>query len=82
MAKHPWLVQRNGVYYVRAPVPKNLVASLNGKREITYSLKTKDRKIADRRIIDEAKRIADLFDEHRLLNVRPNGAPTECEHAN
>ena len=60
MAKHPWLTQREGVFYVRARVPKDIVEHL-GKREIVYSLKTTDPKVARQLIATEAKSIADRF---------------------
>lgn len=73
MAKNPWLTQRNNTFYIRAPVPKDIQASF-GKMEVTYSLGTKDRKEADRKIIDEAKKVSDLFDQHRR-SVRAASVP-------
>ena len=45
MAKYPNLWSRNGRYYLRMRVPKDLVKTL-GKEHITYSLKTSDYRIA------------------------------------
>ena len=64
MAKNPWLTQRNNTFYLRAPVPKDIQDSF-GKREVTYSLGTKDRREANRKIIKEAKKVSDLFEAHR-----------------
>lgn len=62
--KHSWLTTRSGVFYVRAPVPKELVAII-GKREVGYSLRTKDKAEADRRLRDEQGKIEAQFDEAR-----------------
>jgi integrase len=64
MAKNPWLTQRKTTFYLRAPVPKDIQDSF-GKKEVTYSLGTKDRREADRKIIAEAKKVSDLFEAHR-----------------
>ena len=68
MAKHPWLTQRGSVFYLRAPVPKDIVQSF-GKREVTYSLKTTDRRKALRLIANEAKSVSDRFEDHRKLQA-------------
>jgi hypothetical protein len=44
MPKNPRLRRRGAVYYFRAKVPPELVSLFNGKRELTYSLKTSDQK--------------------------------------
>lgn len=75
VAKHPWLTQRNGVFYVRAPVPRDILVTF-GKAEVTYSLKTKDREVADRVINDHAKRVADRFEQHRRAGPNEAGAGT------
>ncbi|GEM_PF-2714940 len=41
MARYPHLMNRNGHYYFRIAVPLALMESL-GRKELTYSLKTKD----------------------------------------
>ena len=66
MAKHPWLTQRGSVFYLRAPVPKDIIATF-GKGEVTYSLGTKDRAEATRKYRAEAKKVAELFEEHRQI---------------
>jgi hypothetical protein len=48
MPKNPRLRRRGAVYYFRAKVPPELVAVFDGKREITYSLKTSDPAEANR----------------------------------
>ena len=64
MAKHPWLTRRKDVFYVRAPVPKDIVETF-GKREVTYSLRTKDLNEARARIDVEAGDIRAQFEKHR-----------------
>lgn len=68
VAKNPWLTQRKSIFYLRAPVPKDLQASF-GKKEVTYSLETKDRREADRKIIVEAKKVSDQFETHRRTTI-------------
>ena len=48
MPNNPRLRRRGGVYYFRAKVPPELVPSFDGKREVTYSLKTSDPAEANR----------------------------------
>lgn len=60
-----YLAQRGSTYYFRRIIPVELRSALGGKREIIYSLKTKDRQAAKRlipqhtiesdRLIDQAK---------------------------
>ena len=69
VAKHPWLwfrEERNGtrMYYLRAAVPTDLVEAY-GKTEIRKSLRTKDRKEADRLIMTEAALLNEEFERHR-----------------
>lgn len=68
VAKHPWLTQRNGVYYLRAPVPQD-IRDTYGRAEVTYSLKTKDRRKAERLIHAKANEVAAAFEDHRRKNV-------------
>ncbi|MGR3839140.1 MAG: DUF6538 domain-containing protein, partial [Cognatishimia sp.] len=49
MPRHTRLALRNGVYYHRAAVPKDIVQTY-GKREESISLRTKDPKEALRKI--------------------------------
>ena len=74
MAKHPWLTTRGSTYYARAPVPVD-IAEKYGKREVTYSLRTKDAVDARRLIVIEAKRISDDFETHRQGLVSTPGQP-------
>lgn len=54
------LTRRQGVYYFRKKVPVDLVA-FYGKREIIYSLRTKERPIAARLALRAAVRLEDEF---------------------
>ena len=54
------LTRRNGVYYFRKRVPADLIA-IYGKREVIYSLRTKDRPIAGRLALRAAIRLDDEF---------------------
>lgn len=63
MPRHTWLTRRKGgTYYLRAPVPTSLRASLK-KNEITYSLKTKVQSEAQRLIVLESAKVRLIFDE-------------------
>lgn len=73
MAKHRWLAIRNGVYYLRARVPKEL-RSIIGKAEITYSLKTKCAKEARRLINVEAEKVQRLLDQAEADLKAPKSA--------
>jgi len=59
------ITRRNGVYYFRKKVPVDLVASY-GKREIIYSLRTKDRPIAARLALRAAVQLDDEFSLKRV----------------
>jgi hypothetical protein len=48
MPRNPRLRRRNGVHYFRVKVPAELVPMFDGKREVTYSLKTSDAGEANR----------------------------------
>ena len=80
MAKHPWLLNRDGRYYLRARVPADLVDSI-GRREIKRSLGTSDAKEASRRLRTEAAEVERLFERARLgLEEEPcPGSPTESK---
>ncbi|CBJ37265.1 protein of unknown function [Ralstonia solanacearum CMR15] len=60
MQNKPGLVRRNGTYYARLRVPKNL-RELIGKAEIKLSLKTKDRVEANAKLSDALVSIHRLF---------------------
>lgn len=64
MAKHPWLTRRGSAYYLRAPVPVD-IRDTYGKSEVVFSLRTSDRKQANRLINIEAKQVAERFEAHR-----------------
>lgn len=69
MPGHTRLYRRGAAYYHRAAVPQDIVATY-GKREETFSLKTRDHAEALRRVKIEAVRVDRLFDEHRLKLAR------------
>ncbi len=69
MPGHTRLYRRGAVYYHRAAVPQDIAATY-GKREETFSLKTRDYSEALRRVKLEAVRVDRLFDEHRLKLAR------------
>ena len=64
MSGHPRLYRRNGTYYHRAAVPKDIRYTYP-KREELKSLGTKDYNEAVRLLRVEAARVDQLFDEHR-----------------
>jgi hypothetical protein len=64
VVKHPWLMQRGETYYVRAAVPKDIVAAF-GKPEVKRSLRTKDPIEARKRILVEAVKVSEEFDACR-----------------
>ncbi|WP_400085822.1 DUF6538 domain-containing protein [Yoonia sp. R78084] len=65
MSGHTRLYRRGAVYYHRAAVPQDIVATY-GKREETFSLRTSDYSEALRRVRIEAVKVDRKFDEHRL----------------
>ena len=69
MPGHTRLYHRGAVYYHRAAVPQDIVSTY-GKREETFSLKTRDYAEALRRVKIEAVRVDRLFDEHRVKLAR------------
>lgn len=60
MPGHPRLHERNGTYYFRARVPKDLIAAV-GKTEIKHSLKTKNKKLAIQRLRTADAEVEKLF---------------------
>ncbi|MGI9294372.1 MAG: DUF6538 domain-containing protein [Pseudomonadales bacterium] len=64
VAQHPWLTRRKSVFYVRAPVPKDIIETF-GRREVTYSLRTKDLNEARARLDVQAGDIRAQFEKHR-----------------
>ncbi|WP_439648204.1 DUF6538 domain-containing protein [Albidovulum sediminis] len=69
MPGHTRLYRRGAVYYHRAAVPQDIVATY-GKREETFSLKTRDHAEALRRVRVAAVEVDRKLDEHRLRLTR------------
>lgn len=65
MTVYPWLTLRNRTYYLRAPVPADLQASL-GKTQIWKSLGTQDRRLAIEVLRRESAVVSELFKKQRL----------------
>ncbi|WP_143128632.1 site-specific integrase [Rhodobacter sp. JA431] len=72
MPGHTRLYRRGAVYYHRAAVPTDIAATY-GKREETFSLKTRDYAEAVRRVRIAAVEVDRKFDEHRLRLARQHG---------
>ena len=70
MAKHPWLTRRGSVYYLRAPVPKDIRDTF-GKSEVVLSLRTSERALANRLINMKANEVAEQFEAHRRTGDGP-----------
>jgi integrase len=58
-----YLSKRGSTYYFRRVIPEAIRSQLGGRKEIVFSLKTKDRKLAERQCRHEAVRIDALFME-------------------
>jgi hypothetical protein len=71
MTGHTRLYRRGATYYHRAVVPKDILDTY-GKREETFSLKTKDRSEALLRVRVGAVRVDRLFAKHRQERSRAN----------
>ncbi|MER8960820.1 site-specific integrase [Mesorhizobium sp. M0701] len=65
MGKLPNTIVRNGTFYVHVRIPKDLLASYEGKRFITKSLGETDCKRAGRKLHDEMAEINSQFDKRR-----------------
>ena len=76
MTGHPRLFRRQATYYRRAAVPQDIVDTY-GKREETFSLRTKNRAEAVVRVRIEAARVDKLFAEHREMLARKGRLDTE-----
>ncbi|MGB3213162.1 MAG: DUF6538 domain-containing protein, partial [Alphaproteobacteria bacterium] len=68
MSKYPHLMNRNGHYYFRIAVPLKLVCKL-GKKELTYSLKTKCRNLAKQKVAYFTQEICDLFSRAEFMPI-------------
>jgi DNA-binding GntR family transcriptional regulator len=64
MSRQPRLFRRGAVYYFRAAIPRDLQA-IYGKREIIYSLKTRDHREAERLVRQASASLDNEFDEKR-----------------
>jgi hypothetical protein len=64
MPGHPRLYRRGNTYYHRAAAPLDIVGTY-GKREETFSLKTKDYAEAVRRVRRAAAEVDQKFTAHR-----------------
>jgi len=69
VTSYPWLALRGRTYYLRAPVPADIVESF-GRREIWRSLRTQDRKTALNLLRMESARVVDQFEKHRANMTR------------
>lgn len=76
MTGHTRLYRRGATYYHRAAVPKD-IADTYGKREETFSLRTKDRSVALTRVKVEAVRVDKLFSKHRQELARTTQTASE-----
>ena len=68
------IVRRGAVYYIRVRVPSDLLDYYAPKKEITYSLKTKDPREAKRKGNLERVKIDQQFAEARRSNDSGDGA--------
>ena len=64
MKTHRWLHKRNGIYYLRAIVPRYLIGVV-GKREITRSLRTSRKAEAMQRIRPLIEDVEQIFEQAR-----------------
>ena len=69
VTSYPWLALRGSTYYLRAPVPADIVESF-GRREIWRSLRTQDRKTALKLLRMESARVIEQFEKHRASMAR------------
>ena len=78
-----WLTRRGSVFYLRAPVPKDIRDTF-GKTEVVFSLWTSDLEEARRLINAKAQTVQEQFEDHRQLCVASvwdsalNGVPHEA----
>lgn len=79
MPKQPHLRRRGAVYWYRRRVPKDVTGAFNGKREVVYSLRTKERSEALRLLPLEDARWNGKFDRARRRSQKLYRAPTEGE---
>lgn len=70
MSLHTRLIRRGAVYYFRARVPADLLDAYAPKKEIIFSLKTKDHKLALERVRLESVKLDQAFADARRKLVR------------
>ena len=70
MPRHPRLYRRNGTYYHRAAIPKD-IAKTYPKSEERFSLKTKELQEALRLVRIAAVEVDQRFADHRRRANRP-----------
>lgn len=80
MAKHPRLQRRGAVYHFRAKVPVDLLAEYAPKREVTFSLRTKDPAEALLKVrVEGVKFDQEVARRRRLQALEPRAALAEAE---
>ena len=67
--------QKSAVYYFRCRIPNDLISSYDDKREITFSLKTRDHHEAMRRVSIEAGKLQTEFEKLRRSLVNAKNPP-------
>jgi hypothetical protein len=77
MPKQTYLHKRlkSAVYYFRCLIPNDLISSYDDKREITFSLKTRDHHEAMRRVSIEAGKLQTEFEKLRRSIVNAKNPP-------
>jgi integrase len=73
-----YLTKRGSTYYFRRAIPDELWPAFGGKRELTFSLKTKDKEEAKRRRSVEALRTDGLLESARA-HLGLHAAPVEAQ---
>jgi integrase len=79
VTRHTRLERRGSVYYLRAKVPADLrkVKALDGKKELKWSLKTSDPKVAAGMINAESQKANAIFEAERN-RINPPAPVTPC----
>lgn len=73
-------IKRNGTYYYRRRIPQDLIAVHNGQREVYYSLRTKDRAVADRKARKASGLLDDEWDQMRAARPKePQVVPSDWD---
>ena len=80
LSKHPWLALRGRVFWFRAKVPTDLQEHYTPKREVTFSLRTSDRKEALELVRVEAVKLDQEFaTARRLRDATPQTELSDVE---